>query len=118
MKKHIYIYLLLIACLCSYTSLLHARETISFNQGWLFKKGPFSSEPAKVVSQWNSKWEEVEIPHTWNAKDMQVKVNSFYEGTGYYKKNYYADKSLQGKRVFLRFEGVGTCTEVLSLIHI
>ena len=43
---------------------------------------------------------------------MQVKVNSFYEGTGYYKKNYYADKSLQGKRVFLRFEGVGTCTEV------
>ena len=112
MKKHIYIYLLLIACLCSYTSLLHARETISFNQGWLFKKGPFSSEPAKVVSQWNSKWEEVEIPHTWNAKDMQVKVNSYYEGTGYYKKNYYADKSLQGKRVFLRFEGVGTCTEV------
>ena len=112
MKKHIYTYLLLIACLCSYTSLLHARETISFNQGWLFKKGPFSSEPAKVVSQWNSKWEEVEIPHTWNAKDMQVKVNSFYEGTGYYKKNYHADKSLQGKRVFLRFEGVGTCTEV------
>lgn len=112
MKKHIYTYLLLIACLCNYSSLLHARETISFNQGWLFKKGPFSSEPAKVVSQWNSKWEEVEIPHTWNAKDMQVKVNSFYEGTGYYKKNYYADKSLQGKRVFLRFEGVGTCTEV------
>lgn len=112
MKKHIYTYLLLIACLCNYSSLLHARETISFNQGWLFKKGPFSSEPAKVVSQWNSKWEEVEIPHTWNAKDMQVKVNSFYEGTGYYKKNYHADKSLQGKRVFLRFEGVGTCTEV------
>lgn len=112
MKKHIYTYLLLIACLCSYSSLLHARETISFNQGWLFKKGPFSSEPAKVASQWNSKWEEVEIPHTWNAKDMQVKVNSFYEGIGYYKKNYYADKSLQGKRVFLRFEGVGTCTEV------
>lgn len=112
MKKHIYTYLLLIACLCSYSSLLHARETISFNQGWLFKKGPFSSEPAKVASQWNSKWEEVEIPHTWNAKDMQVKVNSFYEGTGYYKKNYHANKSLQGKRVFLRFEGVGTCTEV------
>ena len=112
MKKHIYIYLLLIACLCSYTSLLHARETISFNQGWLFKKGPFSSEPAKVVSQWNSKWEEVEIPHTWNAKDMQVKEASFYEGDAYYRKKYMFPESMKGKRLFLRFEGVGSCAEV------
>lgn len=112
MKKHIYTYLLLIACFCSYSSLLQARETISFNQGWLFKKGPFANDPAKVAAQWNSQWEAVEIPHTWNAKDMQVKVNSFYEGVGYYKKSYYADSSLKGKRVFLRFEGVGTCTEV------
>ena len=32
-------------------------------------------------------WSEVEIPHTWNAKDMQVQANSFYEGTAYYKNN-------------------------------
>lgn len=112
MKKHIHTPLLLILCLCCYSSFSNARETISFNQGWLFKRGPFSNDPAKVAAQWDSKWEEVEIPHTWNAKDMQVKVNSFYEGVGYYKKNYHADKSMQDKRVFLRFEGVGTCTEV------
>lgn len=98
--------------LCCYSSFSSARETISFNQGWLFKRGPFSNDPAKAVAQWNSKWEEVVIPHTWNAKDMQIKVNSFYEGAGYYKKIYHADKSLHDKRVFLRFEGVGTCTEV------
>ena len=33
------------------------------------------------------KWETVNLPHTWNAKDMQVKAASFYEGVGYYKKN-------------------------------
>lgn len=112
MKKQIYIHLLLIAILGSLPSWIHARETINFNQGWTFKKGPFSSDPMKVSAQWNSQWNAVEIPHTWNAKDMQVKVNSFYEGVGYYKKNYHAGKNLQGKRIFLRFEGVGTCTDI------
>lgn len=111
-KKLIHTHILLLICLCCYSTFSSARETTSFNRGWLFKRGPFSNDPAKAASQWNSQWEEVEIPHTWNAKDMQVKVNSFYEGVGYYKKIYHADKSLQDKRVFLRFEGVGTCTEV------
>lgn len=65
---------------------LTAREVTSFNEGWLFKRGSFSEEPIKVVAQWNGTWETVNLPHTWNAKDMQVKAASFYEGAGYYKK--------------------------------
>lgn len=89
-----------------------AREVISLNSDWQFKKGPFSTDASKVVAQWNGKWENVNIPHTWNAKDMQVKAASFYEGVGYYKKKQLFDSSLKGKRVFLYFEGVGTNTEV------
>jgi beta-galactosidase len=66
----------------------------------------------KAAAQWEGKWTEVTIPHTWNAKDMQVKTNSFYEGAAYYRKTYLIPETMKGKRLFLRFEGVGTCTEV------
>ncbi len=56
---------------------LTAREVTSFNEGWLFKRGPFSEDPVKVVAQWEGKWETVSLPHTWNAKDMQVKAAFF-----------------------------------------
>lgn len=89
-----------------------ARETLPFNSGWLFKKGPFPEDVMKSVSAWNTKWSEVEIPHTWNNIDMQQKVNSFYEGVAYYRKNYTFPDEWKGKRLFLRFEGVGSCAEV------
>ena len=31
---------------------LTAREVTSFNEGWSFKRGPFSEDPLKVVAQW------------------------------------------------------------------
>lgn len=89
-----------------------ARDVTSFNTGWEFKKGPFSAETVKAVATWEGKWEKVEIPHTWNAKDMQTRYNDFYEGEGYYRKTYFCPENLKGKRVFLRFEGVGACSEV------
>ena len=75
---------------------LTAREVTSFNEGWLFKRGPFSEDPVKVVAQWEGKWETVSLPHTWNAKDMQVKAASFYEGVGYYKKKQFFNEELKG----------------------
>ena len=83
-----------------------ARDVTSFNTGWQFKKGPFSADAMKAASQWEGKWETVDIPHTWNARDMQVRYNNFYEGVGYYKKNFFCPGELKDKRVFLRFEGV------------
>ena len=89
-----------------------ARDVISFNGGWEFKKGPFGTEAMQVAQKWRGDWEKVEIPHTWNAKDMQVKEASFYEGDAYYRKKYMFPESMKGKRIFLRFEGVGSCAEV------
>lgn len=89
-----------------------ARDVTSFNAGWEFKKGPFSKEIVRAVANWNGKWEKVEIPHTWNARDMQTRYDDFYEGVGYYRKEYFCPENLKNKRVFLRFEGVGACAEV------
>lgn len=89
-----------------------AREVSAFNDGWQFKKGPFSTDPMTASAQWNGKWEDVTIPHTWNARDMQVAYNNFYEGEAYYRKTFTVPDTYKGKRIFLRFEGVGACTEV------
>lgn len=89
-----------------------AREVASFNDGWEFKKDPFSKEALQAVQKWNSDWQEVSIPHTWNADDMQKQASAFYEGVGYYRKKFTFPENMEGKRIFLRFEGVGSYAEV------
>ena len=33
-----------------------AREVTSFNNGWEFKKGPFSKEAMQAAQKWNADW--------------------------------------------------------------
>ncbi len=104
-------------------ALVEARDITSFNTGWFFKKGPFP-ERADVFnySHTNGGWQEVVIPHTWNARDMQVEMANassfrnpqerFYTGEALYRKIFTPDASLKEKQTFLRFEGVGSVAEV------
>ncbi len=110
MKKRlsiVYIFIFLVGSFCK----MSAREVTLFNDGWEFKKGPFSKEAMQAAVKWNAGWQEVTLPHTWNADDMQKKVSAFYEGVGYYRKKCIFPESMKGKRLFLRFEGVGSCAE-------
>lgn len=104
--------LLCVAIFAMYPGELIARDVLPFNDGWEFKKGPFADDAMKSASKWNSDWEKVSVPHTWNADDMQKKYSDFYEGEAYYRKKMIFPDSLEGKRLFLRFEGVGACAEV------
>lgn len=112
MNKRVLSLTLLLACLGLITMQAEGRRVESFNSGWSFKKAPAEKELAVNAPKWESGWSEVKIPHTWNAKDMQVRANNFYEGAAYYKKQYFFPAELKDKRVFLRFEGVGSCAEV------
>lgn len=112
MNKRVLSLTLLLACLGFVSMQAEGRKVESFNSGWLFKKAPAEKELAVNARKWDSGWSEVEIPHTWNAKDMQVQANSFYEGAAYYKKQYFFPAEFKDKRVFLRFEGIGSCSEV------
>lgn len=102
----------LLACLLGSICKAEAREVTPFNNGWEFKKGPFPTDAMQTAARWNADWEQVNVPHTWNADDMQKKTNNFYAGVAYYRKHYVFPESLEGKRLFLRFEGVGACAEV------
>lgn len=112
MNKRVLSLTLLLACLGFVSMQAEGRKVESFNSGWSFKKAPAEKELAVNARKWDSGWSEVEIPHTWNAKDMQVRAGNFYEGAAYYKKQYFFPAELKDKRVFLRFEGVGSCSEV------
>jgi beta-galactosidase len=103
MKKRI-TNLLLIGLTCFAS--VYGREKQAFNDGWLFKKA--ENLPATL----HDDWRPVAIPHTWNAEDMQVKKNSFYAGEAGYKKTFTPDPAWNGKRVFLRFEGVASTAEL------
>lgn len=104
-----------------FLTLSFAREVIPFNQDWAFKKGPFTTDMFSYSAVFQGKWQAVNVPHTWNANDMQLaetkpgtfaKNERFYVGDAYYRKTFVAPESWKGKRVFIRFEGVNTNSEV------
>ena len=111
MNKRVLSLTLLLVCF-SLVMQAEGRIVEPFNSGWVFKKAPAGKELAVNAPKWESGWTEVEIPHTWNAKDMQTQYDQFYEGSAYYKKHYFFPAELKDKRVFLRFEGVGAVAEV------
>ncbi|MFV0540998.1 MAG: glycoside hydrolase family 2 protein [Aestuariibaculum sp.] len=88
------------------------RKVEQFSDGWEFKKGPFSTNPLTFMDGWDDKWKSVKIPHTWNAKDMQIEHGKFYQGDAYYRKHYVVGNSQKGKRLFLKFEGVGQVADL------
>lgn len=98
-----------------------ARTVIPFNSNWSFKKGPFSVSPLDYHLTFEGRWQLVNLPHTWNAIDMQQqdirpgslgKNERFYTGDAFYRKTFVPQISWKGKRIFIRFEGVNTQTEL------
>jgi beta-galactosidase len=79
------------------------RQVIAINNDWEFKK----EATRRDASLDDLKWNKVTIPHTWNALDVQS-GKGFYAGEATYKKELLADTIWKGKRVFMRFEGVGS----------
>lgn len=83
------------------------RQVISINDNWEFKKDPTRRDaPLKDI-----KGKTVNIPHTWNNQDIQAGMG-FYMGDASYKKELLADNSWKDKRVFIRFDGVGSVASV------
>lgn len=83
------------------------RQVIPFNDGWTFRKGPLVGDTRQADTTWTA----ITIPHTWNNKDMQEGKN-FYAGEACYQKTFPIAAGLKGKRLFLRFDGVGSVAQL------
>ncbi|MBE9509387.1 MAG: beta-galactosidase [Bacteroidetes bacterium] len=92
---------------------VQAREIRNINQDWEFVRMDmdFKKESDFV------KWEKVNIPHTWNNKDAQS-GGDVYRGTGWYRKSFFAEKTIRNKKLYLRFEGVGQVADVYVNGHL
>lgn len=101
------LWLCILLCSIFYTNASRAQNTrinIPFNNNWRFAK-------IADTAQARDQWQAISLPHTWNAVDMQTS-NTFYEGEALYEKNYVFDEQLKGKRIFIRFEGVGQVADL------
>lgn len=85
------------------------RQVMPFNDHWQFKKG--AADYTSGTDFIEAEWEDVAIPHTYNRSDMQLDKN-FYTGDAFYRKIFKLEEGLREKRIFLRFEGVGSVATI------
>lgn len=80
-------------------------ETLSYtiNSKWEFRRGDYPENT----------WTIVNIPHTWNAQDVDDDTPGYYRDKGYYRRQVMIPSAAEGKRVYLKFEGVGQECDVL-----
>ena len=84
-----------------------ARTTIPFNDQWQFKKADYTKSLKLIYDT----WQQVRIPHTWNAVDMQTSAD-FYQGDAFYKKVFTPSAAWKDNRIFIRFEGVSSVANI------
>lgn len=82
------------------------RTVIPFNQDWKFSK------TAVLPQELPMDWEDVTLPHTWNAVDGQDGGNDYWRGTAMYCKTFFRPDLEEGARALLEVKGAANIAEV------
>ena len=86
------------------------RKIIDFNRKWAFTK------MADVVPEtMPTKWDIVNLPHSWNAIDGQDGDNDYYRGTCYYAKQFAKASLPEADRYFLEINGANRWISIRGL---
>ncbi len=80
------------------------------NNDWKFLRA--DAPGAEAISYPDQQWQDVSLPHTWNALDGQDGGNDYYRGIGWYRKNLVIPSRVRGKSLFLKFDAAATAAEV------
>ena len=83
------------------------RNIININENWTFAKA-VSEIPASLCAD----WEQVTLPHTWNAQDGYDGGNDYFRGTCCYAKNLLKSELPEAERYFLEFQGANASADV------
>lgn len=87
-----------------------SRLVWSINDNWKYL--PQGADFAQRPKADDSKWETVNIPHTWNAKDPFDDDETSRRGVSWYRKKIMLDSRFKDKKIFLNFEGAGQVADV------
>ena len=83
------------------------RTVFNLNATWAFSK-----EVTSLPAQFPAEWEQVNLPHSWNAIDGQDGGNDYFRGTGYYAKNLSKADLPQADRYYLEIRGANSSADV------
>jgi len=83
------------------------RQIINFNRKWAFTKMADS-----IPETMPTKWDIVNLPHSWNAIDGQDGDNDFYRGTCYYAKQFMKASLPTADRYYLEIKGANSSADV------
>ena len=83
------------------------RQIINFNRKWAFTKMADA-----IPETMPSKWDIVNLPHSWNAIDGQDGDNDFYRGTCYYAKQFMKASLPEADRYYLEIKGANSSADV------
>jgi hypothetical protein len=78
---------------------------------WKFYKGEIYRAENKNIS-YTDLWEDITVPHTWNARDVLTKGYECYQGPGWYRSEFKISGIDRKERYFIRFEGVCLVADV------
>lgn len=99
MKKYLFAFTI---ALFSISGIYAQRQQLSLNNDWNFR---FSHDVAGAGTR-------VDIPHTWNAVDALSGQMDYKRGIGNYTKTIQVPQAWKDKRIFIRFEGANTITNL------
>ena len=91
------------------------REAVDLAHGWRFR---FGGDATGITAPGfdDSKWQSVDLPHTWNRLGEYATVRSpetnNSQGIGWYRLGFTAPAATAGRRQYLQFDGVGNIAEV------
>ncbi|MBR5317332.1 MAG: glycoside hydrolase family 2 protein [Lachnospiraceae bacterium] len=83
------------------------RSVINFNRKWAFTKMADA-----VPETMPTKWDIVNLPHSWNAIDGQDGDNDFYRGTCYYAKQFMKTSLPTADKYYLEIRGANSSADV------
>ena len=83
------------------------RQVINFNRKWAFTKMADA-----VPETMPTKWDFVNLPHSWNAIDGQDGDNDYYRGTCYYAKEFSKGNLPEADKYYLEFQGANSSADV------
>lgn len=86
------------------------RNVKTINAGWKFLKN--EQKDISFVSKEKEGWQQVNLPHCFNAEDGEDEKYGYYRGNTWYVKEINVDSTYRNKQLFLYFEGANQVSEL------
>lgn len=124
----LFLFALILFISCSTQKTDFSQREQDFDYGWKFQLGDVPG--AEIASFDDSQWRQLDLPHDWSIEDLPTvdgkkQIGPFSEdspgkgstgnvvgGIGWYRKTFTLDKSSEGKKVQILFDGVYMNSEV------